>query len=918
MNIFDKKSLVKIEGDDLKDAKLSSSDFIDVQVKKRAFINVLGARLAMKMLFSKKIQANNIYSLYTIHSVLGELDIADIYFEGIKIDVRVVFNQNEIFIPKSQFKYGLLPNLYLVLELKEDFSSADILGFFEPEDLDKNNQNDDYYFYDANNLRSYESLKGFLESYIVENNFSFDRGLADNIEDLFLPLTDSDISEEDKLFLFQQLAQNFSLREKMVEFENFEFISKAAVKCDSLVADSVLDIVAAQKIFNEEEISEELPVDMFEDISDDIQEEVLDDIESEEKSDDKSGLEFGVGLATGAVLGAGATALAATAAAGALAGPEIGLDGVDINISSPLEAREAEFNENDLSDLDDLFEDEAEDNVVDEQDIDSIEDNNESGDDVINEQSLNLIEDEKIIDEENIESVDESLEIIDEENIESIDETLEIIDEENLLTFDDDFEINLEETELENFAQDSNLEELETQDEELEALPLIEEVLESDIEPEPDFNNENNELEDSDVQDDELEELDIAPEFEPETDKDENIVSEEQEESDIFEESDIDEKLNEEQEELLVSELPDFELLSGDVDTTEEVIQDSSKEDINSINDIDLEAIENNTEDEQLQNTTDELLSQVDEFLKDIEDIDDLDDESKLIVNEIASNNSEDDLLKVLFKNDDDKIIDNVEGLNDLQEFEIPQSRISSNNMDELSTFSLGKKINLQNLAKNRKMVIAASLAVVVSLAVGGSIIKNHNSANLANNSAPASVSAPNQPNANSELDSLSENLGGDMGSEQQQGPDQSAQQSIPGESQQDYVNRDMGKAVSDAFSSEPVNANISKIAWEVPEDLAYNDSFRKYLQIAGKNLKLNLQNNLLLVSDMAYSNNVVLDLSINKDGSIGSVSFVVSSGSKQIDKVVLQSVKETLKYLKMPSDELRGGSANATLIINF
>lgn len=127
-----------------------------------------------------------------------------------------------------------------------------------------------------------------------------------------------------------------------------------------------------------------------------------------------------------------------------------------------------------------------------------------------------------------------------------------------------------------------------------------------------------------------------------------------------------------------------------------------------------------------------------------------------------------------------------------------------------------------------------------------------------------------------------------------------------------------MGKAVTDAFMSEPVNATISKVAWEVPEDFAYNDGFRKYLQLAGRNLKLNLQNNLLLATEMAYSNKVIVDLNINKDGSLQASSIATSSGSKQIDKIVLQSVKETLKYLKMPSSELNSNSVSATLIINF
>ncbi len=61
-----------------------------------------------------------------------------------------------------------------------------------------------------------------------------------------------------------------------------------------------------------------------------------------------------------------------------------------------------------------------------------------------------------------------------------------------------------------------------------------------------------------------------------------------------------------------------------------------------------------------------------------------------------------------------------------------------------------------------------------------------------------------------------------------------------------------------------------------------------------------------------------MVDLTINKDGSLSTSNIVTSSGSKQIDKIVLQSVKETLTYLKIPASEVSGNSVDATLIINF
>ncbi len=173
MKLFEKKdSSIKIEEDDLQDAKLSSLDFGATTTRKRAFLNVLGARLAMKMLFSQKIEATNLYSLYTIHKVLEELDIADIYVDGIKIDVRVVFDKEEIFIPKSHFELDLLPDLYLVFDLAQDFSCVECLGFFEPKTLNTQNENKDFYFYECDRLQDPKTLKVFCMTLKVAGNLN--------------------------------------------------------------------------------------------------------------------------------------------------------------------------------------------------------------------------------------------------------------------------------------------------------------------------------------------------------------------------------------------------------------------------------------------------------------------------------------------------------------------------------------------------------------------------------------------------------------------------------------------------------------------------------------------------------------------------------------------------------------------------
>ena len=107
-------------------------------------------------------------------------------------------------------------------------------------------------------------------------------------------------------------------------------------------------------------------------------------------------------------------------------------------------------------------------------------------------------------------------------------------------------------------------------------------------------------------------------------------------------------------------------------------------------------------------------------------------------------------------------------------------------------------------------------------------------------------------------------------------------------------------------------------MSWEVPDYLSYSDNIKKYLQTAGKSIKLTLSSDLLLVSEYAYSNQMKIDLKLSSDGNIKASNIVKSSGSDQIDKIVLQTVKDTLNVIKPATGEVPTPDFRLALIINF
>ena len=121
------------------------------------------------------------------------------------------------------------------------------------------------------------------------------------------------------------------------------------------------------------------------------------------------------------------------------------------------------------------------------------------------------------------------------------------------------------------------------------------------------------------------------------------------------------------------------------------------------------------------------------------------------------------------------------------------------------------------------------------------------------------------------------------------------------------------------AKNPEPLSSNnFKRLYWEIPEDLSYNDAIVNFLKTAGRTMKFSMQSDLLNTTESPYLSKMIVDIVIKKDGTVENVTTTVSSGSKQIDTIVLQSVKAALKYVKAPTSEFKQDSYNFSLIINF
>lgn len=250
------ETLIYIDENDQLDAGVIAKGFAKEEVKNRAYINALGAQLAKKYLTSEDIDISNTYNLHSIHKILEEIDISDVMLPNIHMDVRVVFNEEYIFVPKSHFKYEILPDIYLVMSLSNDHKYMKFLGFFDPKLINKNNENEEYYFIEKEKLTSPANLKEYIQYFSGNTAQSLGEDVIENSAMLMVSLIDQDITESDKKQLLSNLVKSADLRDRFIEFENFELLSYKAEHSPDVVKPASDGMNAGFANFDFDEFSE--------------------------------------------------------------------------------------------------------------------------------------------------------------------------------------------------------------------------------------------------------------------------------------------------------------------------------------------------------------------------------------------------------------------------------------------------------------------------------------------------------------------------------------------------------------------------------------------------------------------------------------------------------------------------------------
>lgn len=938
---------LNIENKDRDEAQFMSRNCADAGLKNRIYINALGAEVVLRFLASNGIETSNLHNMHSVSRIIEATDISDILLPNIHIDVRVVFDESQIFVPIEHSELGITPDIYVVLKLVDDnFTQMDLLGYFNPSKINRNHKNSQYYFVNKEDLSDAESLPEFVKNF--SGNTS--RGISEDKllrgRTLSISLADNNISFEERKELFNLLLSSDELRESVLEFDNFETLSyNAAPLLEQLPKDEPAEIDTSA-VLKEEDASTETssqndePAESEEDENmPDNEAEEKENTESdskkeadEEKTEDNTSDETAAGIddANSVTANNDANILVSGEDSEALADPlspdlDIAID----NISDGL-------------DLD--------------LDLDNTGDLSEKGKDNIVDTAINAATDAAIVAGAAGAAAAAStaaatagetltagaavsqgamdLAALAGELVQKLpDPASSKQEDENLLDFsqvspaarsDSAPELpspNENSQDVKDFSDFDTVEDFSSATPEIEpeTTDFSDMKTAETIELPENTETSSDSLTDiSDVtQNDESEKLDFLQELAPET---EGASHEDLTSSDI--------EINEPEESSEVS--------SGKENISEKVVQSKNEED-DAFSEDDFKILEDDSttlskdDDNQQKSETQETVndnenSEENNWTSDVnyDNLEDVTPEEPEINEAPQENQTE------ISDGEEVKAIVNSTPISDKNytagEIEIDinkpkeQFRDGSEHLENLykdeENIPGGSLLNGPGLlSRPQKGVGLGILGIVVTLIIVGVMgVFISKIAHKPTEDEPQPVTDNNMPSDTpQQADETDLNVDeGNVVKMDNVSPISPAAtvQSKPGNNTVQTKHASAGPLSATQF------IEVSKLSWEAPDYVAASPAFRQYFQSAGKSLKLSLTSDLLLANDYIYSDQVRVSVNFSQDGTFKNARMLLSSGSQQVDKIVLQTVNQTLKVLKAPHSV--GNNSDTTVILKI
>lgn len=823
-------------------AKIYASLIDNEFQRKRSYASITGLYAFSNLIAETNYSVQKAMTIFRNPDLNEKYEISDIYINNWHIDIRIITDGDAFIVPRIHEEYSIEPDFYAVIQMDSSLQSAKLVGFAKPDEMKKEPL--DYHYYSVLTSELFDYNK-FLNLVKDKKPLNFNDEEHKFFLDNYLSLIDKEADETSTKRILKHLFQCPECRAEFCCFTGFEMVNCNLCKYPEILEDQTLNIIGAQAVESEKYDGKEETVyfnNKHADTQDNQQEK--DQPDETEKEDLVEATEQDAET--------------------------------EINNESSVETEDSPVHDI----LDELFSPEEEENV-------------------------SLINDVEITEEVNTDNQDLNLLEEDTKNIEDEKDT-DIITEPDFIEINDDNE------------------------EQIELLSNDEEIIEEfqEIDDSTDL------LEIGDEEDISL--IDDTEEAEPELD-----ILEEQNDNKTESES-VDKVIvdYDEQGEPIYSYITNINgETESDIETIDENTDDETMQTLDIIDDEEENKDENNVEADLAENDENQ------DFDDDFDDIDN----TKTDINEKADDISSDE--EEYEEEADNGDFDEF----DTDEEESENQTEQENNDDEDEEYEYDEEDNgeydededdentTKKSSKKPLMIAGAVTIAVIAIAVAtfGLIKQATNDTKIANNAQETSV--PTQIETNKIFNDIDENdifntlennasdtnlpeqtnNGEDMGLEipdaQNEQPNVNAEANTAETAvsenngnnggtkeltEKDLItpqpSNDLNKVMAGAFSNQSqLVTSIKGINWQCMPALFSNQDFKTYLQKLDKALKVNINSNLLNSTTAPVNNTISYKLAIDNQGNLLKIQAGGSTGSDEIDNIVLQSIKETLALQK-------------------
>ncbi len=899
-------------------AKIYAALLRDELQRKRAYASIVALYSLIGHLEKTDNDIQKSMTLFRNPVLNEQYEIADVYVNNWHIDVRVVTEGNGFLVPKAHLDNDIVPDFYAVVRMDNQLKTAELLGFADTAVLKKEPFDYHYYAVSFDELISYEKFLSKVER-VKLTDFS------DQEHEFFranyLSLMDEELDPSTKNKLIKHLFECSQCRTEFCCFTGFEMVSCNMGKYPNLFHDQTLDIIGAQAVDSEKYKGKEETIY----ITDEPEEEVLSEEkdEKEEPSQEQDSAEETPVLEKEELK------------------EETVSDILDELFSADEDIIEQEIEEEKPVNIEpqpilsesgelEIIEKNEPLEIIDEpvqyseiategSDLEVISDNSE---DMLSEDSNEVV----LIESEPIEFAEEELEIKPSEEIEILEEETptETITEESVQKVIVDYDEFGEPiySYITNVAQDevSHIEPVEDDidilNEEFETYPLGDDDVLSDI-------NNGSARPIEYVQNDEA--IEILEEVKDVEESDDVFIEiKEEAEDDVIDDSLMEEEIQ------VIDEIIDD--IDDDFDEENIVVYKDEEEDkVEEITEIVEEQISDDDivfKDDEIESTPEEKVEEyIDDEIVDIND--DVMPVEEEVISETKTEDVQDEVVEYDVADDSDENKEDYEEYSEEDENEEYE--------DDEDTVDIPEE-NVAKPAGKKNLLIVSALLIfaLVGCGVGAFLFFKNSNQNAVSSQTPVptenNVEVSTEPqvkdmfgaSAEGGLEVPQEDIS--AGTEEvstvegellpppppmEQPEEVQASEDVQNQENQNYETRnqevqntnaaDVSTSIANAFSPTTNTVTLRAVNWLCSPQLFSDSTFTAYMQNLDNILKLNLKKNILDVTESPANNTITVKMAVSNDGNLNRVLISDSSGSEQVDNIVLQSINETFEGEKSP-----------------